>query len=867
MPPLYEPLGPGYGRYTFADGSHDLMTEDDARTFQAQAQQVNDAADPQPLAGDPSMPPVESPNGDGSPVPNVALGLPPSPDDLPPPGSSPPSAGIVDPFAAPQVPGALAPLADAAGGAVAGAGNAIAGAAGDLAAPGPAPAPAPIAPTPEQLPGDPARPAMLPTAQPDEIKNATRDDVYADRVHSYDLDAKAKADDALIKSQGELDKKAVRDQAIADAAKVAQDAEAQRVATEAKIKATADQYDTAVKDFINTKVDRPRLSLGDILGTILAGAGAVANRDSGPNPAMLIAERQIQQIVDDQYKRKASMKEGIDLLGGQLTDQKKDLRDVLGNRDLLTAALWQDASHRIDSISDRVTSAGDSASLQQFAADAANKAAEAKADGVEKKMAEDKAREMQQAALHQQNVDSRRSAWVSRANNRDDIAARERMAKDAAQARIDAAKAKGASKEDLQRIGRQLADYPVGKNPDGSPIFYEAATNKAWEEVSNKLPAAKEMVTILDQMQGLRDAHKALSFTNFLGTPEGIQWHSLVGQLGANFKQYAQLGAWDNGVEKLVGKIGGNLNDADAVTGALAQELWKSGPGPGLKTLRDGIVRNTNRVMESKRRAGTSFAAWAPVSTADAPDHAITPADELVDKVTKAKSPDEMRDAAKPNSLLKGWGTVAGALTGSGRVRTDKELRADASAADALDVPAVQAGGFNVSTDQADAIRGLGKMAQAKDANAIKSLEGLAGNMARPDVAAYALDALVKSGAPADAIERVRVARSQGLKRSTDQQTSSDIVDAAVGRAQPASPADAARSLGQQAAAGDVVALGSLGQQAIAGDAAARAELGRIAQSGGGPAYAAQRWIDRLKAAPMVAGSLHPGLAGSGGGR
>lgn len=681
---MYTPAGPGYG--TLPSGA--IISHDDARRFGL----LPDVAQPPGATGPVAPPALPTPTFDMA-----------SAADAPEP--SPP------PVAAPAMDAAPPP-------------------------PLPAPEPAPVAP---------------PTAQPSapNLSKASYGDVLAEQQSA--ANGMAAADARVAESEaGKLDAQAA---ALAErnAAIDAKQAEfAKREADDQKrIADTTSLYEAKVREFADEKVDRNKYKVSPLqaIGVALAGIGSAYKGQGDRNPALDLLMKQIDQYVEDGYKRKAAIGQEAAMYKDRLATLQDNASNTIAQKNLAVAGVTERTARELEAVGSRLDAGIKRDAVLQLAAGARAKGAEMLGQAVQLQHAEDRQKE----AIAQQERESRRQAAVAYA----------RIKEDARQADMNyAAKLADIEDQRAQRVAAatSASDAAVAeleipdlysKGADGSQALYQARTKEEATKIARSFAASQTLNDRLGELIRMKkaygDKYKAMA------SPEWQKMQVNVADIQNSLRVAFEMGTLDKGSLEQMGKMMGGDPMRDGAVDALLSNMWKAGAENGLEQLRGNVVDRFNTQAKAMRNPrGPEFAPWSPPRAVPG-----TPKQDKIDEITKsirgAETPNEMIDRAKPGAF---W-SAAGHLVGDGetvgaRRMTNEEARAmDRAAANAAD-PA----GF-VTKAQQEEIARLSAMATTSktDAASVESsararaaLIGLASDTNRPDLAMAALNAIAKSG-------------------------------------------------------------------------------------------------------------------------
>lgn len=675
------------------------------------------------------------------------------------------------------------------------------------------------APLNEMPPPGPAAPPPAPAqAAPVavDIAHLTANDVAQREQHDQQALGAANQGVSDLETQ-QLAAKAAHDEAgLAVQAKMQADADAKAKADQAELANKAKVWEAKSNEWLNAKVQRRSMSGMETLGAILSGLGNVVNKSSGPNQAIAFAMNKIEQDVADQERARARLGEVADHLKGSL-DYAREMATTSSAQRI--AAIGLEAKRQAgewDVIAGKMAPGQKQAQTKAAAAQLAIEGDKMLRTAFEHNATQD----MEQKKFAEQ-VASRQASNANAAAGRaqaaefhkDEVALRMMDHEDAKAARSAAA----TSAADAEAAKREIPDiFTEAKGVDGKSVQqpYRARNEKVGDKIV-EIKAARDVIDA-NLQEALRIRQNYPSMAAAQNSPEWQKLNSLVTNAGIAYGKLQQLGTYDAGTAEATNKVLGGNPLSGSFANDMISGLWSNkDPSAGLQKARELVNDKFN--FEANAGRDPRGGAYVPLKLEQAvyAKPITTKNDEKVQALLNEKTPAEVRKAAEP-------GPIAGAMAGSNRLFGGETLATNAQTKAETAATLTQDATGRVTKNQAQAIGSYVDQLHAKDpalaADARKSLVALATNQSKPQLAQFAVDALVKAGdGPALAEIEKTLTRGATSEREIERRRE---------------PVSVSRGIAQASQASSV---GDLATKARSGDIAARNQLVEIAMAAGDP--------------------------------
>ncbi len=617
------------------------------------------------------------------------------------------------------------------------------------------------APT-EQAPPLPASTNATPAANAPEQAHRPRNlstlgygDVLDEQQGAIEEQAQAGADMAEAQAAGADRQALALEQRNAAIAAKEQEFAQQQAADQAKIAQTAATYEAKVKEFAEAKVDRSQYRVSPLaaIGVLISGIGSSIKRQGDKNPALDLLMRQIDDYVEDGYRKKAALGQDAAMVKDHLGMLQGAAANTIAQKQLAIAGLTEKAARDLEAIGAKQTGIEKRTAILGLAADARMAGAQALGQAVQLQHGEDQAARQ----LAEQTRARKAQIGLGYAQLREN-ARQADMDYGAKMAQRSATIAAAQTEADKALAQKEVADLKmrtVGPDGQATEATYRAKNEKNGDEVAQMHASVKTLDALMAEAERIRD-----NYPTFAALRKSDEYQKLMANVSAAGIAWAkanQMGAWDNGTARAVlGAQGGDPMREGYLTDTIGRYL-QGDAKVGLEQFRKNTVAKFNDFASSVRdpRGGDYVPIEPAIAIFDRADRSKV--DEQLDAIRKAKTPEQIRADAAPNKFERGAGYVFNVLDKPGeRLRTGDELDAETAASRASESSG------RVTQEQAKRIDGLVTQARSGgkgSTEALKGLEALAvdDEKKRPGLSSYALEKLAEIGEEG-ALSRVEAA-------------------------------------------------------------------------------------------------------------
>jgi hypothetical protein len=461
----------------------------------------------------------------------------------------------------------------------------------DSAAPSPMQEPAPVQNAPAgQPPAAPLAPVGNAFQQADAQMNGAIDEQIAAKVEQGDIAAQqhAEQEQALIKRNEQL-------------AQIQANADAQAKADANRRAALEQKYSAAVDEEASFKLNRGHYwesrstgqKIAMAIGIGLSALGEALRGNGGKVPALDIMNAAIADDVNDQMAHHDNLQKRIGQVGTQQDRFRQMAADRTSEIALRMASASEAAARQVEVAAEHYASPQAKAAAREMAAGLRGTKAEWQtkaADGAWN-------RDVQQQQLAEQEKARKQASYQASQRLKEDqrqfnlsFGEKVREFDLETQTQANELAAKGEGQKAAQYIEQRKYEIPGTKSKGGGTVL--ARSEKEGQELRRSGAATKTMVGLTDDLITLINKEGGISAA--FKSPEYQRIKSMSGALLAELKEANQLGALDNGVERLAREMSGDVEP----TG------WKSfttsNPSAGLKQLRENQLGKFNNLLKAQ---------------------------------------------------------------------------------------------------------------------------------------------------------------------------------------------------------------------------------------------------------------------------